>query len=370
VLTDHEARGLAELSRSILSIGDGSDVAPWVQSVERSFRTMLGADVVGLAVPVPGPPVMFISSEAKQGAIDNYMAAGLPEQEREWGTKSRLIELGVSSRRMLHGGHLREYYRSELWNELIVPNRLFDTVAVACRVAPGREAFAFMIHGQSTGRKFGETGLNRLRAIFPVFRSAVRAAQHASPVSNDVARIVDALPTALALGDELGRVVHQNAALTNLLSREPQRALLVHAISRLLFRIAAVGRDRAGVAALALWHESPFDSLQLGVARYRLSGSVLAADGLAPGPRAMIVVERFGPHAFPDRALRLRSLTAREIDVARLVADGTSSDRIASALGISCFTARHHVENIMRKLDVHSRAAIVAAVARLAAESP
>ncbi len=370
MLTDCEARGLADLSRSILSIGDGGGLVPWAQSVEQSFRTMLGADVVGLAVPLPGPPVMFISSEAKQGAMDNYIRVRLPEQERQWGTKSRLIELGVSSRRMLHAGHLGEYYRSELWNDVIVPNRLFDTVAVACRIAPGREAFAFLIHGRSTGRKFGHTGLNRLRAVFPVFRSAVRAAQHASPVGYDVARIVDALPTAVALGDELGRVVHQNAALTNLLLREPERAPLIHAISRLVLRVAAVGRDRAGVAAMALWHESATDSLQLGAARYRLSGSLLAANGLAPGPRAMIVVERFGPHAFPEHALRQRALTVREIEVARFVAEGTAPDSIASALGISRFTARHHLENIMRKLGVHSLAAIVALVARLAAESP
>src|SRR5438105_1513369 len=36
VLTDREARGLADLSRSILSIGDGSGLVPWAQSVERS----------------------------------------------------------------------------------------------------------------------------------------------------------------------------------------------------------------------------------------------------------------------------------------------------------------------------------------------
>ncbi len=48
-------------------------------------------------------------------------------------------------------------------------------------------------------------------------------------------------------------------------------------------------------------------------------------------------------------------LTAREIQILRLLADGTSTQGIADSLFISVTTTRNHVQNILRKLDVHSK---------------
>ena len=53
-------------------------------------------------------------------------------------------------------------------------------------------------------------------------------------------------------------------------------------------------------------------------------------------------------------------LTAREAEVARLVAEGLTNQAIASRLGIAPRTAEAHVENIRRKLEVRSRAQIAA----------
>jgi DNA-binding CsgD family transcriptional regulator len=49
-------------------------------------------------------------------------------------------------------------------------------------------------------------------------------------------------------------------------------------------------------------------------------------------------------------------LTARETEVARLLAQGKSNVSIAKALGISTHTARHHTQRVLGKLKVHSRA--------------
>jgi DNA-binding NarL/FixJ family response regulator len=53
-------------------------------------------------------------------------------------------------------------------------------------------------------------------------------------------------------------------------------------------------------------------------------------------------------------------LTAREIDVLRLVTAGASNPDIGKALHISRRTAEHHVEHILAKLGVTSRTAAVA----------
>ena len=54
------------------------------------------------------------------------------------------------------------------------------------------------------------------------------------------------------------------------------------------------------------------------------------------------------------------ALSAREIEVLRLVTQGASNPDISKALHISRRTAEHHVEHILAKLGVTSRTAAVA----------
>ena len=49
-------------------------------------------------------------------------------------------------------------------------------------------------------------------------------------------------------------------------------------------------------------------------------------------------------------------LTARELDVLRLLADGLGDRDIAAALTISRRTVETHVSSILHKLDVRNRA--------------
>jgi DNA-binding NarL/FixJ family response regulator len=56
----------------------------------------------------------------------------------------------------------------------------------------------------------------------------------------------------------------------------------------------------------------------------------------------------------------LAELTDRERDILLLVARGLNNDEIAGRLVISPLTAKSHVRNILRKLDCHDRAGLVA----------
>jgi DNA-binding NarL/FixJ family response regulator len=58
-------------------------------------------------------------------------------------------------------------------------------------------------------------------------------------------------------------------------------------------------------------------------------------------------------------------LTARELEVLRLLASGTSTTAAAESLGISTATLRAHVQAVLRKLGAHSRLEAVAEAARL-----
>ena len=54
----------------------------------------------------------------------------------------------------------------------------------------------------------------------------------------------------------------------------------------------------------------------------------------------------------------LYGLTAREAGVALLLAQGYSNASVARKLEISSHTARHHTENVLLKMGVHSRAEV------------
>jgi len=56
-----------------------------------------------------------------------------------------------------------------------------------------------------------------------------------------------------------------------------------------------------------------------------------------------------------DHEAQLERLTAREKEVLRLMAEGTSSRVIASQLGISYTTVRTHIRSLGSKLGVHSK---------------
>ncbi len=63
-------------------------------------------------------------------------------------------------------------------------------------------------------------------------------------------------------------------------------------------------------------------------------------------------------------------LTEREREVLGLLADGLSQNAIASELYISPKTVATHIQHILTKLDVHSRAEAVASAYRLGLVSP
>lgn len=84
---------------------------------------------------------------------------------------------------------------------------------------------------------------------------------------------------------------------------------------------------------------------------------------------ASIAAVRAGRRTFPPGLLEKRaeipSLTPRERAVIRLLVDGLGNREIGRRLGVSEATARTHMQNLMEKFGVHSRARVAALAAEL-----
>ncbi len=88
--------------------------------------------------------------------------------------------------------------------------------------------------------------------------------------------------------------------------------------------------------------------------RTAASGEVYIYPSLAK----LLVQDYLRVHSLKEET-QLNDLTPREREVLALLAEGASNEEIAAALVISPKTVERHRENIMRKLNLHSRAELV-----------
>lgn len=96
----------------------------------------------------------------------------------------------------------------------------------------------------------------------------------------------------------------------------------------------------------------------------RTAGMLLGADDyiVKPFTRGEFIarVRRAIDRSSPAEAALRGSLTPRELEVLKLLAEGLGQKRIAQALFITPKTVATHIQRILTKLDVHSRAEAVA----------
>jgi DNA-binding NarL/FixJ family response regulator len=82
----------------------------------------------------------------------------------------------------------------------------------------------------------------------------------------------------------------------------------------------------------------------------------VAGELVLPDDHLCSLVDRLrAVRARVTEAANLESLTARELEVLRLLSDGRSTVEIAALLGISTMTVQSHVKNVLAKLGVHSK---------------
>jgi len=98
----------------------------------------------------------------------------------------------------------------------------------------------------------------------------------------------------------------------------------------------------------------------------RALAGVMAGEAAVSRRLTRHLVERLrrAPQGGPGMRPVRSPLTTREWEIVDLLRPGGGTDDIAEALFVSTETVRSHVKNIMRKLDVHSRAEVVAAADR------
>lgn len=110
------------------------------------------------------------------------------------------------------------------------------------------------------------------------------------------------------------------------------------------------------IGALAIVH----DSKSQGIVRAILTQSSAALGFLFTDKKFASLFPGIEANGEENAGYEASGLTAREKEVLALMATGLSNKEIALRLFISPATCKHHVENILSKLNVRNRAAAVA----------
>ncbi len=197
-------------------------------------------------------------------------------------------------------------------------------------------------------------------------------------IADDHAILREGLKALLSLADDIevvGEAADGEQAVEQVRALRPDLVLMDVAMPGLggLEATLAIRRDHPDVKILVLTQYEDAEYvrrfLQAGVSGYLLKKSAGAdlAGSIRAAARGGLVLDPDVAKAAiaapaPDRgtaASPYDSLTSREKQVLKLVAEGKSNKEVAAILGISVKTAMSHRENLMEKLDLHSRTELI-----------
>jgi DNA-binding CsgD family transcriptional regulator len=117
----------------------------------------------------------------------------------------------------------------------------------------------------------------------------------------------------------------------------------------------------------ALLGESELEASRLRLASCHVVGAARTPADSTPIVVAIVLVPDRNADDLAGSLIRQFGLTRRESDVAALLLRHASTAHIARELGVTSHTARHHVERVLAKLEVRTRADAVAVISRLRA---
>jgi len=334
----------------------------WRAAVRHAIEPLLGADKSVSGLALAGEPFLESPADDVQ-AWRVYVESGFADERGDRRIGRRGPE--VANMAMVHD--VPGLRRSELYNEFVRPYAMFHPVSIQLVIAgAAAPTLISFFHVSERAPAFDERAVAILDLVRPAFRASVELlteldGTRRGPVFSE---LVDALPDAAALCTASGQLLHESPSLARLLFAEPLASRVrgaIAAAARALASHAAGGASKSALPPLGV--RSAFE-VRGARRRYSVRGSLLAmAPTLARGAMTIVIVCAAPPRAQSDAELRERfALTAREVEVLQLLAVGRSAREIAATLGISYYTARHHVEHVLAKLGVRTRAAVAAAI--------
>jgi DNA-binding CsgD family transcriptional regulator len=328
------------------------DLREWAMDVMRSVGSLLQADRTVLLVEEDQRPTFFLSDSSLLEAIDAYAShyaaldVYLNQRRQKRGLKAYIHPQLITP---------EEQRTSVFFNEWNRTYGMLDPSGIVIEADLAKAPWVLAAyHDRPSEEGFGERGLTLLRLITPSFESVVRVLRNVQQHRAVFPQWIDAAPTPILLVGSRGHVMHRNRAF----SRQIDPADDVE-VRTLAGQIALEVLTRSGRCPRR--KGAPTSAPARARFRTRLKtwelSAVPATAMLGTAHDVVLVLLTPIGRSTPSPAwIRdAHGLTARQAEVATLLAMRLSTEEIAERLGISMHTARHHVEMVLVRLGAHSR---------------
>jgi DNA-binding CsgD family transcriptional regulator len=342
---------LREALDALLSTAD-HEARAWRHEVTRSMRKLMEADRAVLSVfRRPG------GAGATRGHIGEELFGGIAHPEA--------LEVTLWSRRLLRrrnhrlGSYLKEFARPQDLRDVLGASLCLEGSDAQIRLA--------LIYSREplSPERF-DLLLSRLSLMLPALRTGLGMHLRMRRWLLNLPAMLDKIGQRLALFTPAGREIYRNASMRRTLAEDPEHSLIEAALVEVARMTVCAPPAGSCPPRIGGFREDPSRrEFRTTTARYRLRGSVMDPGTVGPERTVLVSMDRLRtepPAAEPLRGLRF-GLTLRETQVASLLMQRLTNKEIATILGISAHTARHHTESVLMKAGVNSRRALRRALA-------
>ena len=368
-LSAADVAALARTAHLLATPLDYASVDGWRSAVNRGLKQVLAAETASFLLPSADGPLLYSEEHDAEGLARceaEHPPPPLPDGTPIW---AHMLGVRVATLSDVYGPDLRYYRQSAYYNEFAVLNGAQHTIAALLPLESGAPHPLSVVSvqlsrpgGRGRGnRDFGARDQMLLQLLLPSLAAGAAAVRQWGLHRAHLLQTVDAIGRAVLVCDLSGRALHQTPALAAMLAGDRESAALLAAAHRTAAALTAGARSHPGAALSS--QSMPSCGVRTGAARYRVWATAHGAPR-ERDPLVLVTLERLTPAPPPPAELRRRfGLTPSEARVALLLARGLSNAALVDALGVSASTARRHTEHVLRKLGVHSRAAVASRVA-------
>jgi DNA-binding CsgD family transcriptional regulator len=369
MVSETDLRHLEAAQRVLLHPNQDSTLEEWLESSADAIARLMHADAVHAFAPQEGAPVQAgacVDPGFFEG-VDAFFA-----QARDGNASERAaMQLHLRMQQTRVAGGAGVYHDTDLadrhsieaspfYQDVCAPHGIQYTTGLSIPWRDTEAAFCVSFT-RPDAPGYDPTTSVLLRLLIPAFEVGLSYWTRLVDAADQMRASIDALPVAAALFDADGTELHRNRALCLLLDSEPAADRIAEAAETLAHDVNLRPRKSPRFAV-------PQQDVDGAEASFRMRACLLQLETV-DAPFTLVTVEHLSLFP-PQQVVQNRlGLTAREAEVAILVARGASNADLADQLYISPHTARHHVARILKKLDLSSRSGIASALLRARIES-
>jgi DNA-binding CsgD family transcriptional regulator len=286
------------------------------------------------------------------GLLDHNYGPGVPRSlELEYSgddyAAKHVLARRINSAASLSAETGRDLGRSPRWSEILGPAGIGDVAVVACRDPLGCWGW-IEAYRDRADRPFDEQDLDLLESLGPSLGAALR--RNALGVSREPA--VERSPGVLVLDAELKLRSWTGAAQLWVEALPGARVTAAWGIlPTIIYPAATLARAGAGAEqahALLRGVDGHWVMIEAALFEGEQDGEI-AVTLRAPTP--VEILRLLG---------RIYALTAREVDLVRLLLAGLDTRSVGDRLHISAYTVQDHLKSVFEKTGLHSRRELLA----------